>query len=124
MIQVVGSPTERPELRTIAIDSDLRTALTAARDHADGLGAPCVGVMVEGELQAMFWQEMLHVVSLDDMADLDELATFAQVADAVVAIGPSALLGRSLDVVVARIRALVPEALIICATGVRTDLPA
>lgn len=124
MIEIVSSPTERPDLRTIAIDGDLRTTLTAARDHADGLGAPCIGVMVEGELQAMFWQEMLHVVSLDDMADLDELSRFAGVPDAVVAIGPSALLGRSLEPVVARIRALVPEALIICATGVRTDLTA
>lgn len=72
----------------------------------------------------MLWQEMFHVVSLDTMANLDELSRFAGVPDAVVAIGPSALLGRSLDAVVARIRTLVPEALIICATGVRTDLAA
>lgn len=124
MIEVVSSPTERPDLRTIAIDGNLRTTLTAARDHADGLGAPCVGVMVESELQVIFWQELLDVVTLEEMSDLDEMSKLAGVPNAVIAIGPSALLGGAAEAVVARVRAIAPEALIICATGVRTDFAA
>lgn len=94
-----------------AMDGDLIEVLSLIAEQAADLHLKVAGVIVYGELQSAFFQDIpdsMHLEEVDHIANVD--------ADLVV-IGPTALIPGSIDAVIRRIHEKKPGVAILCATG-------